>query len=124
MKVSADVLKRQLHSRHYYSIASKIGRGEGRGKRKPFIMYSPLMATFYSNSRTEMDNGTERCMEFRGRRMLKVTKRGKKNRNQDRIKEDNRTASAQGKKYQMTICHITDSLNAQPALMQAEFSII
>lgn len=76
MKVSADVLKK-LHSRHYYSIASKIGRGEGRGKRKPFIMYSPLMATFYSNSRTEMDNRTERCMEFRGR-MLKVTKRGKR----------------------------------------------
>lgn len=78
MKVSADVLQRQLHSRHYYSIASKIGRGEGRGKRKPFIMYSPLMATFYSNSRTEMDNRTERCMKFRGRRMLKVTKRGKR----------------------------------------------
>lgn len=62
---------------------------------------------------------------------VKSNQKGEKNRNQDRIKEDNRTASAQtscgevGKKYQMIItCHITDSLNAQPALMQAEFSII
>lgn len=55
---------------------------------------------------------------------VKSNQKGEKNRNQDRIKEDNRTASAQGKKYQMTICHITDSLNAQPALVQAEFSII
>lgn len=61
-QVLADLLKRQSHSRHCYSIASKIWRSEGGGKCKPLIMHSPWMVSFYSNSRKEVDNWTERCM--------------------------------------------------------------